>query len=58
MSNMAFCRDFASNRKLLKAFAPPLQGGGRWFKSSIAHLEKAVIFAEAVRPEARPLADE
>jgi hypothetical protein len=27
----------------LEPSVPPLQGGGRWFKSSIAHLEKAEV---------------
>src|SRR5918997_5570833 len=28
---------------LLEPFAPPLQGGGRWFKSSIAHFRIAAF---------------
>jgi hypothetical protein len=31
---------------LLKSITPPLQGGGRWFKSSIAHLKNGVLQAK------------
>ena len=40
---MAICRDFANLGNLWQSAMPPLQGGGRWFDSSIAHLEKVAF---------------
>src|SRR5215203_926122 len=37
--NTLICRKFTNSRTLLKSITRPLQGGGRWFEPSIAHLE-------------------
>jgi hypothetical protein len=39
---------------LLEHLYLPLQGGGRWFKSSIAHLEKVVVCRQNLECIAKP----
>jgi hypothetical protein len=51
--NALICRNFASSRNVGQCVVLLLQGGGRWFKSSIAHLEKAAFCSINVRAESR-----
>jgi hypothetical protein len=47
--NLSVCRHFATTRNPKKGVKPPLQGGGRWFETSIAHFAKTMFCRKIVR---------
>jgi hypothetical protein len=46
--------DWWTSLNLCECFTPPLQGGGRWFEPSIAHLEITWKLGYFERAERRP----